>query len=743
MSIKAEIIADSINPKNCRLTTFILEYPRFFHSEVMTHRMFSKNAASCLSGDTVITIEKPSILKLGKKMKHTQMTISDIVNKWFNGDSTGRDMKNRLSSMNLRCLNEDTGEFITTKIKNCIKSGIKDLYEITLYNGYKLKCTKEHRIFGSNGWFTLNDLNIRNESFGVSWNYNSPEIATNGQFIDLDVLISQKEEGKSLTEICKLNDWDFKSASTLCEKNKIRFRKKILLNEDLSYKDYYWLKNKIEEGLYSTQIAKLCNTTVDRVKKSVRKFKLKGNKWTWGSKPVWNKGKRYSLPDSSLIKVRENAAKMRKNNSYKKYKDFNIAITRFLTEIRLEIMNKFNWSCQITGSNKNLELHHIDPVFNNKEKAFDVNNIIPLNKKVHRFIHANNLELEFLDWYVSGKNLKDFIVKYEGIKKIASEINKPVSKGNFLCVRYSKIKDIKYLGKEETYDLEVDGPYHNFIANGIVVHNSRAIPFDKFVEQITNNPATPEFWGKNQSGMQAVEELDDIQKTEYIIPNKLYVDANNGGLTTAKKACINTWLEARDSAIGFAKQMNKLGAHKQIVNRILEPWFHIRVIFSGTDFDNFFALRAHKDAQPEFKILAEKMLEIYNNSEPKSLKEGEWHIPFGDKINEKRIIEYLEKIHGFADSGDIKTIKKKIAIARCARISYQNFEGKDDYEADIKLCDRLFGSVPRHLSPTEHVAQSLDSEEYIGNFRGFKQYRKFFSDENSIDSRVIKKYYKA
>lgn len=80
-----------------------------------------------------------------------------------------------------------------------------------------------------------------------------------------------------------------------------------------------------------------------------------------------------------------------------------------------------------------------------------------------------------------------------------------------------------------------------------------------------------------------------------------------------------------------------------------------------------------------------------------------------------------------------------IRVAHCARISYNNFEGKDDYEADIDLCDKLFGSIPRHLSPTEHVAQAMDESKFIGNFKGFKQYRKFFEGENATDTRV-KKY---
>lgn len=268
--------------------------------------------------------------------------------------------------------------------------------------------------------------------------------------------------------------------------------------------------------------------------------------------------------------------------------------------------------------------------------------------------------------------------------------------------------------------------------------SSRAIPFEKFVQQIKDNPAMPEFWGKNQSGMQAKEELSNDEIYQFSPYLDGGVDKWSGmGKKDAAKAI---WIDARDSAIKWAEKLNELGCHKQIVNRILEPWFHIRVILSGTEFENFFALRAHPDAQPEFRVLAEKMLENYNNSTPKTLAEGEWHIPFGDSFNNEKLHDIYNEC-GSPDNDyddDILEIKKKIAVARCARVSYFNFEGKDDYEADIKLCDRLFGSVPRHLSPTEHVAQCMNDDKFYGNFCGFKQYRKFFSDENLSDSRVKK-----
>jgi hypothetical protein len=172
-------------------------------------------------------------------------------------------------------------------------------------------------------------------------------------------------------------------------------------------------------------------------------------------------------------------------------------------------------------------------------------------------------------------------------------------------------------------------------------------------------------------------------------------------------------------------------------NRLLEPWFHIRIILSGTEFENFFALRAHKAAHPDFQKLAFKMLELYNASQPMSVADGDWHIPFMHKFDKARLDVLYENHRDLIDNNSM--YEAKIAIARCARISYLNYEGKDDYEADIRLCDRLFGGSPKHLSPAEHVARARQDSDWCGNFRGWTQYRKLFKDENLTDERVTKR----
>lgn len=226
--------------------------------------------------------------------------------------------------------------------------------------------------------------------------------------------------------------------------------------------------------------------------------------------------------------------------------------------------------------------------------------------------------------------------------------------------------------------------------------SSRAIPIERIIKNIQDDPALPEFWGKNQKGMQASVELSEEDK---------------------EKAKIE-WIFARDRAIESAKLLHRHGAHKQIVNRLLEPWMHQTVLCTATEWENFFALRAHKDAQPEFKVLAHKMLEIYNESTPKQLNVGEWHIPFGD--------QYLDDI-------SIENALK-ICTARAARVSYNNFEGNIDFNKDYELHDNLLASG--HLSPFEHCAKALAYQMKVGNFVGWQQYRKTFQGENKKDSRV-------
>jgi len=183
-----------------------------------------------------------------------------------------------------------------------------------------------------------------------------------------------------------------------------------------------------------------------------------------------------------------------------------------------------------------------------------------------------------------------------------------------------------------------------------------------------------------------------------------------------------------------------IGVTKQFSNRLLEPFLWHTAIVTATDWENFFALRAEDAAEIHIQDLAYKVLDVMNESTPKRLKAGEWHLPFGDKIEIPKLMEYFDsKGLSHRSNEDYNEAIRKIAAARCARVSYLNFDGTDDYGKDIALFDRLASSG--HCSPMEHVAQALDSDQRIGNFAGWKQLRHFDVNENKKDSRLIVKQY--
>lgn len=241
--------------------------------------------------------------------------------------------------------------------------------------------------------------------------------------------------------------------------------------------------------------------------------------------------------------------------------------------------------------------------------------------------------------------------------------------------------------------------------------SSRAIPFKKMVETVESNPFVPTAFQKSHSGMQGTEYMTDVNEIE-----------------EAK----DLWEISMAMALASAEQLDKIGVTKQLCNRLLEPFMYHTIIATATEWSNFIALRAHDQAEIHIQDAAYKVLDALNNSRPKMLEPGEWHIPFGDTIDYGRLQTEL----GALSSGECDSLKIKIATARCARVSYMNFEGKDDYMADIKLHDILKASG--HMSPFEHVAQALHAPIHSGNFVGFEQYRKTIVNENQSDERIVK-----
>jgi hypothetical protein len=280
----------------------------------------------------------------------------------------------------------------------------------------------------------------------------------------------------------------------------------------------------------------------------------------------------------------------------------------------------------------------------------------------------------------------------------------------------------------------VEATYCRIIHSEVLTHrmlsrssaSSRAIPVTKLIGRVVEDPFIPEHIGKNQKGMQASEQISE----------------------EARKEAVEVWLEARDNAVMNARHMMELGVHKQVVNRIIEPWMWITVIISATEWDNFFALRCHEAAEPHFQKIAGMIREARDASVPRLLGTGQWHLPLVHTEDIHPLMSEFDGAQGRRAAVTLGTIDGerpilngpdalwfydrlvRISVGRCARVSYLTHDGKRDPSEDVRLHDDLMTKRPLHASPAEHVALPQITPSWSGNFYGFTQYRKTLLFEN-------------
>ena len=217
------------------------------------------------------------------------------------------------------------------------------------------------------------------------------------------------------------------------------------------------------------------------------------------------------------------------------------------------------------------------------------------------------------------------------------------------------------------------------------VRSSRATPSKDLIEEIRKSPWGPTVWGKNEKGMVAKECYCDKQT-----------------LSTLK----TLWISIALAVCDYVDSLKDV--HKQIVNRLLEPFSCTHVVVSGTEWNNFFKLRCADDAQPEIAELALAMRRAMAESTPTLLEEDQWHLPY---ISQKDLFE-----HDLAECC-------KISAARCARVSYHLYDGTTDPEKDLELYEKL--KTHSHWGPMEHVATPAGDVYLVSNFKGWNQLRKF------------------
>ncbi len=241
---------------------------------------------------------------------------------------------------------------------------------------------------------------------------------------------------------------------------------------------------------------------------------------------------------------------------------------------------------------------------------------------------------------------------------------------------------------------------HNMLVKN--AQSSRAVPVKKVIEQIRNNPVTPVHWGSNQAGMVAGEEIDGV--VQFNSDGHLYeLDRDEA------------WKHSAELIADIQSSWEDAGYHKQIVNRIGEAFTMVRGVITGTEIDNFFHLRYHKDADPYIQELARCMWEAYEQAETEVLYEGEWHTPYyGDGYwKESSPVKFLEDgtpVTGQDKSGVSLEWALKTSSAGCGQVSYRKLDLSE--ETVDRVWNRLMTGDIIHASVTGHQATPMQMFEY-------------------------------
>lgn len=340
-------------------------------------------------------------------------------------------------------------------------------------------------------------------------------------------------------------------------------------------------------------------------------------------------------------------------------------VSTWNSKVKPEVSERQGFRCADCGAeNKPLEIHHVIPKHENPDLAFDIDNVVALCKDCHNIRHSKQ------GW------------------------QQGTSQCNLMAV---EVDSIEYVGEEEVFDISVSSDYHNFLANGITVHNcfsrnassSRAVPVERTIQNILNDPWVPSDVYKNCKGMQG---KDIVNEEDYAI-------------------FCEEWRDAAFKAIEVAHKMIDNGFHKQHINRILEPFTKIKVIVTATEWDNFFKLRLSPDADPEIQHLAKAIkmaMDAVSNTYIYINAHGGRTLPY---------VNFDEM-----DAIDDLRILTLISAARCARVSYLNHDGsKPDILKDLALAKRLIDSG--HMTPFEHQCRYSFDTGFQYNLRDFQSAR--------------------
>jgi thymidylate synthase (FAD) len=488
------------------------------HIHLLKHRIGVSINSECLDGSSEITFVNTNDQATPK----LRFKIEDLYQKWNTGrnNSTSKAeidyQRKRLQRMKIRVLNEETNVFEYSHVKDITCSGQKLVYKITLSDGKVLKCSKDHRVYTRNGWSTISDKTLR---VGV-------EVATNGIKTHVPSRPWTFPEYFAQSHEFTMKEFALKSGIKyeLCKKwgyiHKALF--KLDLNKDFKKEGIPWNKN-------------IKGYTLNLSEESLQIRRAQGKASSGSKSHFWRGG---ITKERSLIGV-------------------------WTTRNARRVHEKFNWTCQECGNGSStLHAHHIVPVGADENLAYEFNNLITVCENCHHSIHkTEEIEKSFAD-------------------KVLSEEFKPCWKprkkriGKKLSANYSKIVSIEELKEEKTFDIEIAGKWKNFVANGVVVHNSA-----RYKELKDDKYYVPQDWN-NVEVARYVEHMENSLKAYHECLGRLVAS----GMDRKR---------AKESARLYLPYGNQLT---------------IDVMFNFRSFAHFLNLRYSKHAQLEIREIAGEML---------------------------------------------------------------------------------------------------------------------------------------
>jgi thymidylate synthase (FAD) len=546
---------DMLDEKDERLIKYLVEHKHtapFRHPQLqfritcpiyVERQLFKHQVGLCLAGDSYVTFIKSS----GGLRK---IMIKDLYEKWNNGRShqlTEKDklyQQSRIKGMKLRILNEDTHQFEIGGIKDVMYSGKKEVYKITCQDGNSIKCSKDHRIYTKEGWKSINNGLSTKDFIGL----NGLKYVGTGEYQVYENLKNKRELGLSIEQMSKIYNCSYPTIRKWLKIHGLQFSK-----DETYFKQgsIPWNKNKKGYKLNYTE------------KGYIKKIEIANNQLKGSSSPLWRGG---------ITNERGKIGQWTRSTAKK-------------------IHTKYNFTCQECGNGGKLHCHHIIPVTTDISKAYDIDNLITLCQICHQNIHKSALnEITFAE-KVTGK---DFTPMIKDFGK-----NTKNRKGNKLKVHFSKIISIEKIGIEDTYDIEVDNKYHNFVANGIVVHNSANSISGRYVD-FSDSYTTIKEWRKQSK--------DSKQGSDGLIQSQL-------SAAYIERCVIDQCKKAYEELL-------KLGVSKEQARTVLPLNLNTTFIWTGSllAFIHLWNLRLKPDAQQETREVADQMLEAVKNIEGNPFK---------------------------------------------------------------------------------------------------------------------------